>query len=244
MARVEICIESDCIEKLKYSVQNAYDAGVPFIELCAGMSEEGLTPTQEQIEVARSCFGSRPGLMVMIRPRGGNFCYDEAELQSMMGQIRMAARAGADGVVLGCLSNRDSTVNVEQLNLLAELSRELDLKVTFHRAIDATPNSLQALLTIIDLGVDRVLTNGTAWGENNSAVAGIGRIVQMLEMAQDRISIVIGGGITSENVGVILDQIGEYRSNIVVHTYSAVREDYKTDAGKLAVFMQAVNQWV
>ena len=92
----------------------------------------------------------------------------------MQQQIIIAAEAQADGVVLGVLSKKDNCVAIDSLHKLMKTSGKYNLKVTFHRAFDATPNPLETLEALIDFGVDRILTSGTTWNDQRPAIAGIG----------------------------------------------------------------------
>ena len=114
--------------------------GVTRIELCAAPFEGGTTPSAGLIRYARSLPGLR--LSVMIRPRGGDFCYTDAETALMAEEIRFARACGADGVVLGVLTP-DGEVDETRT---AQLVREAEgMEVTFHRAFDMTRDSRQAL---------------------------------------------------------------------------------------------------
>ena len=153
MVAVEICLNSDDHQRLVNNVTRVYWAGGERIELCSSMTEEGLTPDVEAISLARKAFAKRPGLMVMIRPRAGNFDYDVDEIDLMLEQITQAAQGGADGVVLGVLTIIDgyTTINLPALKKLVRASHELNLKVGFHRAFDAVSNRKLALYQLIKL---------------------------------------------------------------------------------------------
>ena len=229
MPPLEVCLNCDAEQPIFESARAAFNGGAERLELCAAMQHEGLTPTIEQIKSARSGF-SKPGLLVMIRPRAGNFSYSQHLLQEMRESIAEAAKAGAEGVVFGVLHASDQTINIEALNSLLNTTRQYGLQTTFHRAFDATPNSLTSLETLIDLGVDRILTNGTRWGENRPVTAGIPRLKQLLQKAEGRIEIVIGGGVRKKNTSYILTVLKEYQKNISFHTYSEVKPAGKVRA--------------
>ena len=118
MVKVEVCINSDSPQAVGNSVGLATLAGASTIELCSAMENGGLTPTGEHIGEAKQYFRSNKGLMVMIRPRKGDFCYSDTELQVMLNQIEIAALAGADGVVLGVLREEDNCVAIDSLHEL------------------------------------------------------------------------------------------------------------------------------
>jgi len=188
------------------------------------MEFDGLTPSAPQIIEARNAFTNRKGLMVMIRPRKGDFCYSNQEFQLMKNQIRLAAENNADGVVFGVLE-KDNTIAENQLNQVVELSKELNLKTTFHRAFDATPNFLASLEVLIKAGVDRVLTSGTRWQERQPAVEGIETLKEIINHSDNRIEIVIGGGINNHNVAMILGNLSAQNKQVSVHAYSGVKQN-------------------
>ena len=156
--------------------------GVTRIELCAAPFEGGTTPSAGLIRYARSLPGLR--LSVMIRPRGGDFCYTDAETALMAEEIRFARACGADGVVLGVLTP-DGEVDETRT---AQLVREAEgMEVTFHRAFDMTRDPRQALEAVIRTGCRRVLTSGG----RNTAQEGVGTLRALAAQAAGRIEIMV-----------------------------------------------------
>jgi copper homeostasis protein len=129
---------------------------------------------------------------VIIRPRCGDFLFDEDEFAIMRADIETAKAEGADGVVIGALTAAGE-IDARQTRELIALARPLS--VTFHRAFDMTPDPLQALETLIDFGVDRVLTSG----QEASVLEGLPLIVELIARAGGRIIVMPGGGITARN---------------------------------------------
>lgn len=190
---VEICVDS---------VEGALAAqagGAQRVELCDNLVEGGTTPSSGTIALARQRLTI--GLNVIIRPRGGDFHYSALEFAVMQHDLVQAKALGADGVVIGLL-NRDGSVDRERSAELVALARPL--AVTFHRAFDMTCDPATALETLIDLGIDRVLTSGQA----QSAPAGLERIATLVQQAKDRIIVMPGGGINEGNVRQIVQQSG------------------------------------
>ena len=182
---LEICI---------YSVEscvNADKAGADRIELCSSPSDGGITPSYAAILLSRSLFSRQ--LYVMIRPRGGDFCYSDTEFSIMEKDIITARDAGADGVVFGIL-HPDGTVDVERTRHLVNISAPM--KVTFHRAFDITPEPYKALEDIISAGCYRILTSG----QQDTALSGRELIKELVIRSLGRIDIMAGGGINPENV--------------------------------------------
>ncbi|MCB9210412.1 MAG: copper homeostasis protein CutC [Ignavibacteriales bacterium] len=223
MIKVEVCINCDSNQSVHESVGAAYKGGASTVELCANMKEDGLTPKKEDIIKAREAFKDRTGLMVMIRSRSGNFDYTIEEIKLMEMQIINAAEAGADGIVFGVVKNE--VVDLASLKILISAAKENNLKVTFHRAFDSVSNRFKTLELLINNGVDRILTSGTDWQENKTAIQGITLLNQIIELANSNIEIVIGGGINIHNVNKILDQIQRLNNNISIHSYSGVQKN-------------------
>ena len=147
---LEICIDS--VE----SAANSERGGADRVELCAGLPEGGTTPSAGMIAAVRKKI--EIGLHVMIRPRGGDFCYSADEFGIMQRDILIAKQLGANGVVFGIL-NIDGTVDKDRMRQLIDMARPL--KVTCHRAFDMSCDLEQALEDLVEVGADRVLTSGS-----------------------------------------------------------------------------------
>ena len=184
----EVCVDS--IE----SALAAERGGADRVELCSDLLEGGLTPSYGVLQVARERL--RIGIMVMVRPRGGDFCYSDAEFAAMLHDVRMAREANAQGVVFGLLTP-EGEVDVERTGRLVHEARPL--AVTFHRAFDMTRDPFEALETLVGLGVDRVLTSG----QEATVVEGLDLIAELLARAAGRIIVMPGGGITDRNIARI-----------------------------------------
>lgn len=175
---IEICANSvqSCVE--------AEAGGATRVELCAAIPEGGTTPSYGEIKTAQE-LTSHIAIHVIIRPRGGDFLYTPAEIQSMLHDIEMTKQLQVDGVVVGCLT-KEGEVDVELLHRLVEAAGPLS--VTFHRAFDVCKDPLVALEQIIEAGCDRILTSG----QQPDAVQGIPLIARLVEQAGDRIIIMPG----------------------------------------------------
>lgn len=192
------------------------------------MADQGLTPTRRQIAAARAAFPDRPGLLVMIRLRAGDFAYTLPEVRQMEAQVQVAAQAGADGVVFGVLRPDDHRVDAEATRRLVATARSHGLGTTFHRAFDATPNPLEALQTLIDLGLDRVLTSGTPWGQPGTALEGVPRLAELVSLAGHRIEVVVGGGIRAEHLPILMARLPVQAGRVAFHAYSGAQEAGRT----------------
>lgn len=181
------------------SALNAQQSGADRIELCADRHQGGTTPSYGMQEVVKNML--QIPVFVMIRPRGGDFLYSGEEIKVMMHDIQMAKELGMDGVVLGVLS-KEGQVNKSVVKDLAGLARPLP--VTFHRAFDLTPDPIESLHTLMELGIDRLLTSG----QHHTAYHGRNTIKTLVETAGDKMRVMPGAGINEENVVEILSTTG------------------------------------
>lgn len=186
---LEMCVDS--VE----SVLAAERGGAQRVELCANLLEGGTTPSLGTI--AESIDQAKIKVNVIIRPRGGDFCYSPAEFRVMQRNVQTAKECGANGVVIGILLE-DGTIDKPRTKALIDAARPLS--VTFHRAYDMTRDPYEALEDLIDVGADRILTSG----QENSALEGLGLITSLVERAGVRIIIMPGGGVNDRNIVRIL----------------------------------------
>lgn len=165
--------------------------GAQRVELCSDLLEGGITPSAGLLAVVRERVGI--GVFVMVRPRGGDFCYSGPEFEVMQQDIHRAREMGADGIIVGVL-DRHAQVDVARTRQLVELADPLP--VTFHRAIDMTPDPCAALEEVAETGAARVLTSGGAAKVTEGAAV----VAGMVKAAGSRIAVMAGGGITGETI--------------------------------------------
>lgn len=235
----EICIDARDDLGVQAAVRAAWLGGADRIELCRAMHLDGLTPDAQQIRVARDAFADRPGLLVMVRPRAGDFFYSADEITRMLGEIEIAHQHGADGVVLGALRVGDSRIAPEPMRRLLDAASDRGLAVTVHRAFDATPDPDEALDTLIDLGVDRVLTSGLPWGQPGSAVDGLPRLLRTIARVAGRIEVVIGGGVNPRNAATLAAALPTGAA-VSFHAYSGAQQDGVTTEAAVRALVDAV----
>jgi copper homeostasis protein len=190
---LEVCVDS------MESALAAQEGGAQRIELCASLREGGLTPSAATIEIARKFLVI--DINVMVRPRGGDFLYSDLEFLVMHRDIEIAKELGANGVVLGILT-AEGNINRPRTKALVDHARPLGF--TFHRAFDMVAHPQDALETLIDLGVDRVLTSG----HTDGALTGWEIIAALVHQAAGRIIVMPGGGIHENNIAEIARRTG------------------------------------
>lgn len=169
----------------------AEQAGADRIEFCKDYTLGGITPNFEDVRFLKEKL--QIPVFVMIRPRGGNFVYSEAELHLMKSNITRLKLLDVDGFVFGILDKKNQ-INRIQNKELVKLA--YPIPCTFHRAFDSCKNPLAALENVIECGFQFILTSGNI----GKATKGIGVLKQLVEKAQNRISIIVGGGVRSSNI--------------------------------------------
>jgi copper homeostasis protein len=173
------------------SALNAHAAGAQRIELCAGASVGGTTPTMVTLQTVLAAKIDIP-VNVMIRPRGGDFVFSSEDVDQMKADIQ-AFKPWANGFVFGVLdvNNRvDIEINRELVSLAAPLP------CTYHKAMDEVDDLLQAMDDVVECGFAAILTSG---GEPD-AVSGMMKIAAMVDHANGRVAIIAGGGVRSSNI--------------------------------------------
>jgi len=187
--KLEVCVDS------VHGLAAALKGGADRIELCSALEIGGLTPSAGLLRMATS---SPAPVVAMIRPRGGDFCFDDAETTLMLREIDAVAAVGLQGVVLGA-SLPDGRLDENTLRRLVQRAQEHGLHCTLHRAIDLCPDLAQATRLAIELGFERILTSGGA----SAAPTGIDGLQRCLDAAAGRITIMPGAGINAANVGLL-----------------------------------------
>jgi copper homeostasis protein len=184
-------IKEACVETFEEALK-AEQQGADRIELCSDLKNDGLTPAYELMQ--KTCSTLKIPVMVMIRPRPGNFVYSSAEIQIMKQHIDLAKEAGVAGVVLGLLTP-DHKIDLENTRMLAEYADPLP--VTFHKAIDMMGNPVEGIKSLKGIkGIKRVLTSGG----KATAKEGSETIRNMIREAGEEIIILVAGKVTHENI--------------------------------------------
>lgn len=218
---LEICVDS--VESAAASERGGADR----VELCAGLPEGGTTPSAGMIAAVRKKIAI--GLNVMVRPRGGDFCYSTDEFGIMQRDILIAKQLGANGVVFGIL-NTDGKVDSGRIRQLIDMARPL--KVTCHRAFDMARDLEEALEDLAEVGVDRVLTSGG----KKSAVDAMPTLKQLVQQAHGRLSVMACGELSIANVKAVLaySKISEVHAGLGTSVTSAMKfRNQKIEMGTL-----------
>ena len=179
----------------------AQEGGAGRIELCSALELGGLTPSSAQIALAREHL--RIPLYVLIRPRAGDFLYNDFECEQMQRDIETCAELGCDGVVIGVL---DADGNVDMARCRALIAAAGKLGVTFHRAFDLSREPAQALEDIVALGCERILTSGA----QASALDGAALIRDLVVQAAGRLVVMPGAGVTAQNIAALAAATGAH----------------------------------
>jgi copper homeostasis protein len=188
-----------CCGSIDDAIQ-AEKGGADRVELCSALFLGGLTPSIGTIQEANRRL--KIPVMAMVRPRGGGFCYTEAEMATMERDAEAAIDSGADGVVFGILDS-DGKVDEKRTKRMRQLIGKRE--AVFHRAFDVTPDPFEALEQLVDLGITRVLTSG----QKDTVPEGVELIAKLVESAGKRIEILPGGGgLRPFNMREIIERTG------------------------------------
>ncbi len=191
-------IKEACVETLEEAIL-AEKQGANRIELCSDLANDGLTPSFELMQ--KACSVLQIPVMVMIRPRAGNFIYSEEEIIRMKSDIDLAKKCGAFGVVLGLLTS-ENKIDKKNTRLLAEYAQPLP--VTFHKAIDIVEDPVEGVMALKKIeGIARILTSGGKSTAREGAIT----LLEMIKVANDKITIVVAGKVTDKNLEIIAGRI-------------------------------------
>jgi copper homeostasis protein len=189
----EVCVDS------AVGARAAWTGGADRIELCTALETGGLTPSRGLQEVVLGV--AELPVHVLIRPRQGDFCYDQGEIAAMVVDIGEALAAGAASVVVGALT-ADGRVDTEVVRRFIDAAG--GAPVTFNRAFDLIEDQVEALDALLELGVSRVLTSGG----RRTAAEGAGRLAELVQRGGDAITVLAGAGINPVNAAAVVRTSG------------------------------------
>ena len=190
------------LEIAVFNIQSALlaeKAGTDRIELCENPQDGGTTASYGTLKTVKEKI-SIP-VFPIIRARGGDFFYTDDEFTVMQKDILLCKQLGFEGIVIGML-NKDATVDTEKTKRLVEMAYPLE--VTFHRAFDRTKDAFQSLEDIINCGCQRILTSGQV----PNAFDGKELIKKLLQQADERLIVMPGSGVRSNNIKQLADYTG------------------------------------
>ncbi len=179
--------------------KRACELGANRIELCDNLKEGGTTPSLGTIMMTKRALNIP--IFVIIRPRGGNFVFDEDEIKIMEKDVEICQSLNVDGVVIGALTEDDK---IDESTIKRLIDRAGDMKITFHMAFDSIEDKKSALDRLVELKIDRVLTKGGL----QSAMDNLDTLKELVDYSNDRIAILAGGGVTKENYMDIVNKTG------------------------------------
>lgn len=228
-----VVVES-CVDSLEAAIASVA-GGADRIELCANLDAGGTTPAPSLVEAVTRAV-SVP-VMVMVRPRGGDFVYTPDEADALRRDVAAVRAAGAHGVVTGALT-RERGVDMPLMHAL--VTAAAPLAVTCHKAFDAARDLDAALEQLVALGIRRVLTSGGA----NTAVDGAATLRRLVQRAAGRVTVIAGGQVRASTVGALLAATGvrEVHARIIREPASAdaaVRARWAADVAALVAASRA-----
>lgn len=206
----------------------AQRAGAKRVELCDNPVEGGTTPSYGSISVTRDHL--QIDLYPIIRPRAGDYFYDEYEFEMMKRDIRMCKELHCDGISVG-IQKKSGEIDIDRLKRIVEWAYPMG--VTSNRAFDAAPDPFQALEDLIQAGCERVLTSGL----EPSAPEGAALLKKLVEQADGRIIIMPGAGVRSSNISKLIEETGatEYHTSArkVINMSADYQNPKVSDLGKI-----------
>lgn len=201
-------VKEACVGSYSEAV-SAEKRGADRVELCDNLDVGGTTPSYGTIKTTVEKL--KIPVFVMIRPRGGNFCYNKNEIEIMKKDIELCKALGVKGIVLGVLTKNDE-IDYPLLKELIDLAAPME--VTFHKAIDDLENPVLEIKKLAEIGVKRILSSGT----KAKALDGKEILNKMIAEANDDITVIVAGGVTTDNFDEISKEIvsTEYHGKKIV----------------------------
>ena len=202
-------IKEACVETVEEAIL-AEKRGAGRVELCDSLEYDGLTPTKQNIEKSIE-FLSIP-IKVMIRPKKGNFIYNEKEIMEIESKIEMCKSIGITEVVFGLLKSDN---NIDYISTERLVRKAYPMSVTFHKAIDITSNILDSIEKLVPIsGITSILSSGG----DKTAYHGKERMKEIINRFRNRFNIIVAGSITESNLAEIHNFIGakEYHGRKIV----------------------------
>ncbi|AWG43175.1 copper homeostasis protein CutC [Candidatus Borreliella tachyglossi] len=201
-------IKEACVLNILEAI-NAFKLGANRIELCENIVCGGTTPSYGTIKILKENLNIP--IVVMIRPRCGNFVYSNLEFQAMKEDIKVCKSLGVEGVVFGILEENNE-IDIARTKELVSLTKPL--KATFHKAIDSTCDIRASVLRLAEIGIHRILTSGGGLEAKDSLMV----LKDLILMAGEKLEIVVAGKVSKDNVDSIDSILGAkaYHGRLIV----------------------------
>ncbi len=208
------------LEVIAFTIESCaiiQQSGAHRIELCDNATEGGTTPSYGMIKAAREKVSI--DLFPIIRPRGGDFLYNEDEFKIILQDVKLCKQLGCDGVVIGLL-NAHGSIDIKRTAQIIEAAQPM--QVTFHRAFDRCKEPFEALEQLVQLGCNRILTSG----QQPLATEGADLIAQLVKAAAERIIIMPGSGVRKDNIKMLADKTGAVEFHTSLRSYAKSKMDF------------------
>lgn len=183
-------IKEACVGNINEALRAEY-LGADRLELCENLLVGGTTPSAGFIAIAKKIL--KIPIMVLIRPRGGDFVYSANEIEIMKRDIEVCKEICVHGVVIGTLT-KEHSIDIDLTNDLLSLARPM--KVTFHKAIDYTSNIIEEFKKLLKTDVDRMLTSGGA----ETAFEGKQVLNELVKISEGKIKIISAGKVMQDDL--------------------------------------------
>lgn len=189
--KLEICIDS--LE----SFDNAVRGGADRVEICSALFADGLSPDLGLVSYA--CNNEKIEKFVMLRPRDGDFTYDDKEIKQIKQAIKSYKKYPIDGFVFGAIKE-DGSLDLDLLREVVDLAKPYP--IVLHRAFDYSKDGSQVIDQLIDMGIIRILSSG----KMSTASEGIELLSRIQEEYGDKIEIMAGSGVDASNIKDIYEK--------------------------------------
>ncbi|GLR70413.1 copper homeostasis protein CutC [Agaribacter marinus] len=237
MRNIEVCLDTTNARQFIENLSVAIDCGVKRFELCTNMHKDGLTPDMSTVESACNLIARQysfssanaPEIGVMIRLHNNNFTVTNKQLITMGTQLQNASDAGAQGVVFGVL-DKHGTIDIDAMKYLCHEAKVHSLNIGIHRAFDVLKNSPERVTSLLELGVQRILSSGSSWLNKQEATMGLANLTDTLSRLPIGAQLVVAGGVNADNACIIESNLIKAARNthqLWLHAYSGVLSNHK-----------------
>lgn len=228
--KIEICVGTidDVVIASKFDIDR--------IELNCAIELGGITPSIATLKEVKKI--TNIPIMCMVRNRGAGFNYSDVSKEVMLKEAKDLLDNGADGIVFGFLNN-DKTIDEVYTEKMCDLIKSYNKEIVFHKAFDACKNTDESIKILINLGVDRILTDGATGGD---ICKGISTLKYLNDTYGDKIEILPGGGVKKDNILKILKETGINQIHMTSKkTYKDLSDYYGTDEEALKEILELLN---